>query len=276
MTKRNAESAGRAKSVSNRMRLAAETGSADVGELNQAMAAIKISADEISHIVKSIDEIAFQTNILALNAAVEAARAGEAGMGFAVVADEVRNLAQRSAQSAKETAAKIEDSVKRSEHGVRVSEKVGKSLVEILGSARDADALIGEIAQASKEQEQGIGQLNTAVAQMDKVTQANASTAEETASSAQELQAQAAAQKNAIRELLALVGSGSDSGAFTNGAKASASAKPATNGQRVFLNGGTNGHVRFNPARHGQHPALVALNGGRNGRSVEAMSFKDM
>lgn len=206
MTKRNAESAGRAKEVSNRMRRAAESGADDMQEMSRAMQAIKQSSDEISAIVKTIDEIAFQTNILALNAAVEAARAGEAGMGFAVVADEVRNLAQRSAQSAKETAAKIEESVSRSSHGVTVSLKVAASLSEIVTNARESDLLVAEIAQASNEQEQGIGQLNVAVGQMDKVTQANASTAEETASAAQELTSQAGFQKEAVRELLALVG----------------------------------------------------------------------
>jgi methyl-accepting chemotaxis protein len=270
MTKRNAESAGRAREVSNRMRAAAEAGSSDVQEMNQAMAAIKSSADEISKIVKTIDEIAFQTNILALNAAVEAARAGEAGMGFAVVADEVRNLAQRSAQSAKETAARIDDSVKRSGHGVHVSRKVSDSLNQILGSARDADALIAEIAQASREQEQGISQLNAAVSQVDKVTQSNASTAEETASAAEEMNAQAVAQKEAIRELLVLVGRARRDVPLSEPAStAQVKAWRITPGVHV-----RNGHARASVLSHRQLDGKTVTLNGRRGEDV--LAFKDM
>jgi methyl-accepting chemotaxis protein len=171
----------------------------------EAMDAIKASSDDIAKIIKTIDEIAFQTNILALNAAVEAARAGEAGAGFAVVADEVRNLAQRCAQAAKETAAKIEDSVQKSSNGVEISSKVAKSLEDIVGKARQVDELAGEVASASAEQSQGIEQVNTAVSQMDKVTQSNAANAEESASAAEELNAQAESLKEAVNNLLTMV-----------------------------------------------------------------------
>ncbi|PAW78399.1 MAG: hypothetical protein B9S32_07700 [Verrucomicrobia bacterium Tous-C9LFEB] len=188
-------------------------------QLTDAMEAIKVSSDSISKIIKTIDEIAFQTNILALNAAVEAARAGEAGMGFAVVADEVRNLAKRSADAAKETATIIEDSIRKSEAGVHVNEEVVKKLLdidakshqvdvglkEIFASVSKVDDAMGQIANASKEQTQGIGQVNTALTQMDKVTQTNASSAEETASAAEELNAQAEELKSTVSELLALV-----------------------------------------------------------------------
>ncbi len=205
MTKRNAEGALQAKKLSNETRTAADTGATEMTEMKQAVDAIKLSSDSIAKIIKTIDEIAFQTNILALNAAVEAARAGEAGMGFAVVAEEVRNLAQRSAQSARETAAKIEDSVKKSDHGVRISEKVVKSLGEIIGKARRVDELVAEIATASQEQTQGIGQVNKAVSEMDKVTQSNAGNAEETAAAAEELSAQSIAMKEAVAELRRLM-----------------------------------------------------------------------
>jgi len=206
MTKRNAESARTAKELSNQTRAAADTGAADMEEMKQAMDAIKASSDGISKIIKTIDEIAFQTNILALNAAVEAARAGEAGMGFAVVAEEVRNLAQRSAQSAKETAGKIEEAIQKSEHGVLISGKVARSLGEIVVKARQVDTLVAEIASASQEQNQGIGQVNTAISQMDKVTQANAANAEETAAAAEQLNSQAVHLNEAVQDLHLLVG----------------------------------------------------------------------
>ncbi|MBI2517618.1 MAG: hypothetical protein HYV95_12010 [Opitutae bacterium] len=205
MTKRNAESAGEAKDLAAQARSAADTGAADMAVMKGAMDAIKHSSGEIAKIVKTIDEIAFQTNILALNAAVEAARAGEAGAGFAVVAEEVRALAQRSAQAAKETAAKIEDSVVKSEHGVSISAKVADSLQVILERARRVDTLVAEIATASAEQTQGIGQVNGAVAQMDKVTQSNASGAEESAAAAEELNAQSAELQRLVGDFQALV-----------------------------------------------------------------------
>ena len=206
MTKRNADSAQNAKALAAQTRAVADIGATDMGEMKNAMNEIKVSSSEVAKIVKDIDEIAFQTNILALNAAVEAARAGEAGAGFAVVADEVRNLAQRSAKSAKETAAKIEDAIAKSERGVQISGKVAASLQEIVAKVREVDELIAGIATASSEQSQGISQVNTAVTQMDKVTQGNAANAEESASAAEELNAQAAALKEAVIELQRLMG----------------------------------------------------------------------
>ena len=205
MTKRNAENALSAKDLSSETRQAAETGSANMQEMNHAMADIQSASGNIAKIIKTIDEIAFQTNILALNAAVEAARAGEAGAGFAVVADEVRNLAQRSANAAKETAEKIEDSIAKSANGVAISGKVTESLTQIVTKARQVDELVAEIATASREQSQGIDQVNTAVTQMDKVTQTNAAAAEESASASEELTAQAATLRELVSDLQKLV-----------------------------------------------------------------------
>ena len=206
MTKRNAESAESARTLADETRHATEEGSRQMGEMVEAMNAIKTSSDNIAKIIKTIDEIAFQTNILALNAAVEAARAGEAGAGFAVVADEVRALAQRAAQAAKETAEKIDDSITKSGHGVGISGKVAEGVARITEKAGKVNELVVEIATASKEQHQGLGQISTAVTQMDKVTQSNSCTAEETAAAAEELNAQAAAMLASVHDLLRLVG----------------------------------------------------------------------
>jgi len=207
MTTRNAESARHAKQLSTQTRAAADTAASDMDQMKRAMDAIKTSSNDISKIIKTIDEIAFQTNILALNAAVEAARAGTAGAGFAVVADEVRSLARRSADSARETASKIEDAIHKSEDGVNISAKVAVSLTEIVAKAREMDSLVAEIATASEEQSQGVGQINTAITQMDQVTQGNASSAEETASAAEELNAQSITLKEAVASLRRLVDS---------------------------------------------------------------------
>jgi methyl-accepting chemotaxis protein len=206
MTKRNSENASEASNLAKQTRTAADKGTSDMLAMTAAMDAIKTSSDETAKIIKTIDEIAFQTNILALNAAVEAARAGEAGMGFAVVADEVRNLAQRSAQAAKETSAKIEGSLSRTNQGVEISAKVAAALNEITAKVRQVDELIAEVAGASREQTQGITQINTAVGQMDKITQSNAANAEETASAAEELNAQAHSMTESVNELLKIVG----------------------------------------------------------------------
>ena len=205
MTRRNADSAGSAKATSSETRAAAESGHKDMAEMRQAMDAIKSSSSEIAKIIKTIDEIAFQTNILALNAAVEAARAGEAGAGFAVVAEEVRSLAQRSAAAAKETAAKIEVAIHNGEQGVLISSKVATALDIIVAKARQVDELVAEITTASHEQSQGIGQINTAVSEMDRVTQTNAAGSEETAAAAAELSAQSGALKQSIDDLRLLV-----------------------------------------------------------------------
>jgi len=208
MTKRNAENATQAKQTAGGARDSADSGAEQMRAMQTAMQAIKSASEDITKILKTIDEIAFQTNILALNAAVEAARAGEAGAGFAVVAEEVRALAQRSATAAKETASKIEDSVSKSQQGAQISAGVAHSFEEIQAKIRQLDALVAEIATASNEQSQGISQVTSAVSQMDKVTQANAGSAEETAAAAHVLNEQSRSLALAVQELKLLTGIG--------------------------------------------------------------------
>ena len=207
MTKRNAENAGTAKQLATQARSVAETGATDMQAMSTAMEAIKTSSGNIAKIIKTIDEIAFQTNLLALNAAVEAARAGEAGAGFAVVADEVRSLAQRSVHAARETAESIEDSIRKSEHGAQLNEKVAASLQEIVSKSRQVDELIAEIAHASKEQDDGLNQILTAVTQMDSVTQNNATHSEKSAIAARDLKSHAGAMHTALIDLQHLISS---------------------------------------------------------------------
>ncbi|MCC5834369.1 MAG: hypothetical protein JJU20_06525 [Opitutales bacterium] len=210
MVERNAANAMEAKKLSNIAREAADRGYQDMEEMSRSMNSIIQSSKEISKIIKTIDEIAFQTNILALNAAVEAARAGEAGAGFAVVADEVRNLAQRSADAARETAERLGSAAEQSEQGAKVSEKVGISLREIVERVQEVDKLVEEIAGANTEQSQGIKQINAAIVQMDQVTQSNAAGAEETASASASLRDQSTDLKRAVDALIELVNGDSD------------------------------------------------------------------
>jgi len=211
MAKRNSEGAKRANELARVARKSADTGAADMEQMRVSISAIKDSSDDIAKIIKTIDEIAFQTNILALNAAVEAARAGSAGMGFAVVAEEVRALAQRSAAASRETAGKIEAAISKTDQGVQISARVAQNLGEIVETVRKVDDLIAEVATASSEQDQGVDQINSAVSQMDKITQSNAAGAEESAAAAEELKAQSMALHDAVDELSKMVGGARES-----------------------------------------------------------------
>ena len=217
MIRNTADNAEKAKAFANQARVAAQSGAQTMVDMNTAMHAIEASSAEVAKIVKNIDEIAFQTNILALNAAVEAARAGEAGAGFAVVADEVRSLAQRSAAAAKETAEKIEAAIANSQRGSVSCGKVGESLDEIVRKVAAADALVAEISTAAKEQSQGIQQVGTAMTQLDKVTQGNATNAQQSASAAEQLNSQAHTMQDTVAYLRSLVTGNTHSTGFGGG-----------------------------------------------------------
>jgi len=181
-----ANNAVQAKKLASETRGSAQEGVRNMVEMTTAMAAIERSSNDVAKIVKSIDEIAFQTNILALNAAVEAARAGEAGAGFAVVADEVRSLAQRSAMAAHESAEKIEASIRNSRLGAVSLERVQDSLVQIESKIGQTDALVAEITLAAREQAQGIEHVSVAIEQMSKVAQDTAESAGQIAHAAEQ------------------------------------------------------------------------------------------
>ena len=212
MIQATADNARRAKLLAAETRQAEAGGAQAMGELEAAMKEIDSSTTQVSKIVKDIDEIAFQTNILALNAAVEAARAGEAGAGFAVVADEVRSLAQRSAAAAKETARKIETAIDSSRKGTHCTMRVGELLEQIARKVAETDALVGEIATAAQEQAQGIEQINQAIGQIDKISQGNASNAEQTAAAAEQVETQGAAINEQVGRLRELVGGDAEAG----------------------------------------------------------------
>ncbi len=206
MTRQNADNAGRADSLTTDAKTAVDQGMQSMNRMTEEIMKIKASSSQTAKIIKTIDEIAFQTNLLALNAAVEAARAGEAGKGFAVVAEEVRNLARRSAEAAKNTAELIETAQRNADVGTSVAGEAAKSLKEIQDTSGKVAALVLQIAGASKEQAQGIEQVNRAVAEMDKVVQQNAANAEESASAAEELSSQAGEMNGMVDQLVSMVG----------------------------------------------------------------------
>jgi methyl-accepting chemotaxis protein len=206
MTRKTSENAHQASTLVTGVAEQVDESNAALAGMVTSMSAIRESSNKVAKIIKTIDEIAFQTNILALNAAVEAARAGEAGMGFAVVADEVRNLAQRSAQAAKDTAALIEESIARSQEGTGRVEQVASAIATITRSVSQVKAIVQEVREASLQQTQGIDQVTQAISQMEKVTQTTAATAEESAAASEELNAQAEGSMQVVHELETLIG----------------------------------------------------------------------
>jgi methyl-accepting chemotaxis protein len=230
MTRHNAENTQQAATLMGEVDQQVRGSNAALHDMVESMASIRESSTKVSKIIKTIDEIAFQTNILALNAAVEAARAGEAGMGFAVVADEVRNLAQRSAQAAKDTASLIEESSTKAQQGGVKVEQVAASITAITRSVSQVKGLVEEVGVASRQQAQGIDQVTQAIAQMEKVTQSTAATAEESAAASEELSAQAETSMAVVGRLRALVHGPTET---TGAPAASAATAPGRNASRV-------------------------------------------
>lgn len=205
MTKQNADNAMQANSLMNEAREIVSSANNSMTELTTAMAAVSQASEDTSKIIKTIDEIAFQTNLLALNAAVEAARAGEAGAGFAVVADEVRNLAMRAAEAAKTTESLIDGTVDKVTSGTAILKKANEAFSQITESSTKVAMLVNEISSASAEQAKGISQVSTAISEMDRVTQQNAASAEESAGASAELNSQVKFLHTLVDDLVRLV-----------------------------------------------------------------------
>jgi methyl-accepting chemotaxis protein len=241
--KQNAESALKANELGRQSNEAVMRGAETVKRVVLTMSDIQDSSKKIADIIGVIDSIAFQTNILALNAAVEAARAGEQGRGFAVVASEVRNLAQRSAQAAKEIKGLIADSVERVEGGAKLVSEAGATMDQVVDSFRQVTGLVTDIASASQEQASGISQVTMAVSQMDGVTQQNAALVEEAAAAAESLEEQARALMRAVGQFRLDEGSGRGGVAFDG---ASLAQREAANSEPVLprSRGGSLGKVK--------------------------------
>lgn len=205
MVQQNRDNTQQAAVLAKKSKEYASKSNTEMQKMMGAMEDLKKSSAEIAKIIKVIDEIAFQTNILSLNAAVEAARAGEAGKGFAVVAEEVRNLAQRSAQAAKDTAVIIDSNITMSVNGVKIASDVQESVSEIDVQSKKVSELLDEISVATDEQAQGVGQINKAISQMEMVMASNAQSAEESASASKALYEQTLNMKDVISDLNAIV-----------------------------------------------------------------------
>lgn len=212
MTRQNADSASQTDALMKETEEMIDRANRSMDALTRSIQDISKNGEETQKIIKTIDEIAFQTNLLALNAAVEAARAGEAGAGFAVVADEVRNLAMRAAEAAKNTSQLIEESTASIKTGSGLADAANAEFTEMRASTAKVTQFVGEISAASKEQAEGVEQVNQSVTQMDKVVQQTASSAEQSAAASEQLVAQAAQMKAIVADLAAMIGGDAGSG----------------------------------------------------------------
>lgn len=221
MVKQNVANSRQASILSEKAQKASSDGFEKMASMLEAMQNISKSTEEIHAVIDVIDSIAFQTNMLALNAAVEAARAGEAGLGFAVVADEVKNLANRSSESAKETAAMIKETIKNVENGLALSKDMEELFSHMMQNSKQVYEVNREVESASAQQDEGINQVSTAMMQFDTVVQANASEAEETASAAEEMNSQVLVINDIVKNLnTVIMGSRTSHSAENNKKKA--------------------------------------------------------
>jgi len=245
MTKHSAESAQQANALATSARGAASEGASTMQHMSEAMGRIRAASEGTSQIIKDINEIAFQTNLLALNAAVEAARAGEAGRGFAVVAEEVRSLALRAKEAANKTEALIHESVKEAGDGEATAKQMNEKFADIEGSISKVAEIVAEITASAREQSTGIEQLNSAVAQMDKVTQANAANSEESSSAASELSSQAQDLAAMVQGFRFEQGGAARASAPVRTARKPNGAAPATRGIEVAAGAVAASDIRF-------------------------------
>lgn len=272
MTKQNADRANQAKAMIKEANQIVEKVNRHMSDMSGAIGEITRSSEETGKIIKTIDEIAFQTNLLALNAAVEAARAGEAGAGFSVVAEEVRNLATRASEAAKNSSNLIENTINAVRNGNELTSATQEAFKENAEISRKIGHLVDEIATASEEQAQGIGQVTKAVAEMDEVTQSTAANAEESAAASEELNAQSAQMKAYVGDLVSVI-NGNSAFIRPHGGNGKTIHCLSLDDHKALALPTTNVAVRRQLAAHGQGSLKIAH--PDQAIPIEAGDFKD-